>query len=185
VKIRLQAWSVEQTDGQPLVRNLMTNFAFTDANGNFTMNCVVPGTIKIARDFPQKSGGATMVFTANVGTTEVAAGETATVNLGGVGRPVVGKFVFPSTLNPSDYFLNARAFPTGQNAVPGQYFLQVDAEHNFRIDNVPSGDYRIHVFLQKVRGDRTEQPEQTYFSMPDVPGGVGDEPLVVPDIELQ
>jgi RNA polymerase sigma-70 factor (ECF subfamily) len=185
--IELQAGSVgDQARGEEQVGLSMVNRAQTDAHGKFTMDRVVPGLIQVERIFKQQSGSNSMIFFGDAGTARVTAGQTTTVNFGGVGRPVAGKFVFPPGTNPSDYFINARAFPLNDaSAGPRDYFLEVDAQHIFQIDNVIPGDYKIHVLMQKVHGDRTPQPQQMKFTMPDVPGGVSDEPLVIPDIQLQ
>jgi hypothetical protein len=184
--IDLRAYSIEQAKSPSPVRISMVNIAETNAEGDFVMECVVPGTIAICRDFRQQSGGDGMVFDAEIGSTKVEADQTTTIDLGGVGRPVVGKIIFPPALNPLDYFINARAVQSGvRDSSSVQYFLAVDEKHSFRIDDVPPGNYRIHIFLQKVRGDRTAQPEQTTFTVPEIPGGVSDEPLVIQDIQLK
>jgi len=165
----------------------MSNFAETDADGNFTLERVAPGSIQISRDVTEQSGGQSWTWTVDVGKTQVTAGQTTTVEFGGVGRPVVGKFIFPPGMTPTDYFFNARAFGSGSDpAAPDYYFLEVDEQNNFRINNVIPGDYSINVGLQKVSDrTRTRQPVPIRFTMPEVPGGVSDEPLVIPDIQLQ
>ena len=162
----------------------MANFAETDAEGNFEMERVVPGTVEIERDFQEKSGGNSMVFSAMIGSVQVAAGQTATLRLGGAGREVDGKFIFPPGKRPADYFINARAYATkdgGPSAIT--YFLQVDEQQHFRIDDCPAGDYRIHINLDRVGGDRIQEPITPVFTVPE--GAAGDEPVVIPDIRLQ
>jgi RNA polymerase sigma factor (sigma-70 family) len=184
--IQLQAYAVDQLRGGDTRTLSMVNRARTDADGNFTMDRVAPGLIQIERSFEQASGTNSMVFFGDVGTAQVMAGQTKTATLGGVGRPVVGKFVFPSGMEPIDYFINARSFPIADagSGTPA-YFLNVDARHNFQIDNVLPGTYRIHIVLQRVHGDRSTQPTLPTFTMPNLPGGVSDEPLTIPDIQLQ
>ncbi|MGA2442011.1 MAG: sigma-70 family RNA polymerase sigma factor [Tepidisphaeraceae bacterium] len=187
VGINLQTGSIGPARAEGPMPLSIVSRARTDADGNFTMERVVPGLILIERSFEQHSGSNTMICFGDGRTAQVTPGQTITVNFGGIGRPVVGKFVFPPGMNPLDYFINARAVPLRQSpATPRQdYFLDVDALHSFHINNVPAGEYRIHVFLQKVRGDRTAQPNRVTFTMPDVPDGVSEEPLVIPDIRLQ
>jgi RNA polymerase sigma factor (sigma-70 family) len=180
--VYLQAGSIDQykTDGpRPLS---MCNRATTDANGNFKMDHVVPGQIDVERNYEEPSGSTSMIFSEDIGTTQVTAGQTTTVTFGGVGRPVTGKFIFPPNLKPTDYFINARAFPNDRSS---QHFLEVAPDLTFQINNVPPGDYQIHIFLQKVRGDRADQPDLIQFTMPPIPGGVSDEPLILPDIQLK
>jgi len=180
--IRLQAGAIDRGP-----RGLsMCNRAQTDANGNFTMERVVPGNVGIERMVDEQAGSSTMTFFAEVGTVLVTEGRTTTVDFGGVGRPVAGKFIFPPEMNSADFFIDARAIPLGDNPTgPGAYFLEVDGQHNFRINNVVPGEYRIHVLVEKVRGERTAQPSEVKFTMPDVPGGVSEEPLVIPNIQLR
>jgi RNA polymerase sigma factor (sigma-70 family) len=173
--IELQAYPIDPSQTQRLVR------ARTDAFGNFVIARVPPGMIRIDRSFVERAGADTFFYSVELATIQIDVGQTVRVKFGGVGRPVTGRFVFPPGMNPSEYFINARAIPL-QSA--GQYFLQVDPQRNFRIDDVPPGDYRIHIFVQPVRGGRTALRLEPTFTMPDVPGGVSDVPLAIPDMSL-
>jgi hypothetical protein len=114
----------------------------------------------------------------------VAGGQTTTANFGGDGRPVIGKFVLPPGMNVSAASINARARPMPATD-RRQYLLQIDPKLNFRIDDVPPGQYQISILLQSPGQNRTRQAAQPAFTMPDIPGGVSDEPLVIADIQLQ
>jgi hypothetical protein len=166
--------------------------AQTDALGNFTMDRLVPGTALIYRNITQQSGANTMVFSGAMGHADVSSGKIASATFGGVGRPVAGQLSFTPGMNAEDFFINARAIMQRKPSATSQpflgvaaIFLEVDPQHHFRIDNVTPGDYKIHIFLQRIHGDRTVQPDEPTFTMPPIPGGVSDEPLVIPDIHLR
>jgi beta-lactamase regulating signal transducer with metallopeptidase domain len=182
--VDLKAYSVDPAIMQSPVRISMVNRARTDADGRFEMDRMVPGEVQVDQYAMQRSGSHGMAFTETLGAAQVFGGQTTMLDLGGVGRPVVGKFIFPPGMNSTDYFINARAINLDVTSGPKAYLLEVDEQHNFQINDVPPGKYHVHVFLQKVRGERTQQPGQIQFTVPDVPGGVSDEPLVLPDIQL-
>jgi hypothetical protein len=178
--VNLQAYEVDSAEDQRPVQVAIVERATTDAQGGFVMNRVVAGSVQIERNIEQHSGANSMIFSGDVGTAQVAAGQTTTILIGGVGRPVVGRFIYPSQMDPNDYFINARA-----NSANASDLLDVDSQRRFRVDNVLPGHYKIHIFLQKVRGDRTLQPEQMAFTMPGAPGEVSNVRLVLPDIQLR
>jgi len=182
--IDLRASSIDSAAGGNAPRISIASFARTDADGKFTLTGLLPGRTSIDRDYLEESAGGRMLYSATIGLAQVVEGQTTTVTLGGKGRPVTGRFIFPSTLNPADFLINARAYPLG-SAEGSVYFLQTDQHRHFRIDNVPAGEYRIHIFLQPAQGPRVEQSGQPRFTVPEVPGSVSDEPLVIPDIQLQ
>jgi len=72
--------------------------------------------------------------------------------------------------------------PVGGSAGAGVHLLEVDRDRHFRINDVVPGDYRIHILVQRATGDRirTAQSVEPTFTMPDIPGGVSDVPLVIP-----
>jgi len=67
----------------------------TDTDGKFVIDRVPPGTWSVCRRVPISSNGWTEARLVDV---EVAPGKTALVNVGGKGRPVVGKVVVPSSI---------------------------------------------------------------------------------------
>jgi len=91
----------------------------TDADGNYHIDRVIPGNLRVSRmvrqDYP--NGG----YASHPTQTEygaVAAGQTATVNLGGHGRAVMGKLILPPGVGPSlkSYYLNPEV--SGQSTPP-------------------------------------------------------------------
>jgi RNA polymerase sigma factor (sigma-70 family) len=185
-RIEFQTISLDQTSNKGPIPIPITNSATSDPDGNFTMDHVLPGQVLIYRNFEEQSGPISMNFRDDVGVAHVIAAQTTTLAFGGVGRPVTGKFVFPPNLNPNDYFINARAFPIKRNLdLSDNHFLEVAPDLTFQINNIPPGDYRVHIFLQKVHGDRAAQSTEPQFTMPPIPNNVSDDPLIIPDIQLK
>jgi hypothetical protein len=180
--VRLGASVMAPIEERDQVIVSMVSFAQTDAHGKFAMEGVVPGANFIERDYEQASGADTMTYSVTIGTVDVAADKTATVTLGGGGRTVIGKFVFDKSLNPADYFVNARAYPMDPHGNIAVYFLQVDRDRKFIIDDVPPGDYRIHINLDATTGDRKSEADRPQFTVPD---DKGTDPVMIPDIELK
>jgi hypothetical protein len=182
--IDLRASSIDSGAGGSATRISIASFARTDADGNFTLTGLLPGSTSIERDYLEESAGGRMFYSATIGLAQVVEGQTTTIILGGKGRPVTGRFIFPSRLTPADILINARAYSLNSSD-ESTYFLQTDEHHHFRIDNVPPGDYRIHIFLQPSQGPRVPQSSQPRFTVPEVTGGVSDEPLDIGDVHLQ
>jgi hypothetical protein len=66
-----------------------------------------------------------------------------------------------------------------------QYYAEIDADHNFRLDNVAPGDYQMTITVQILNTGRSPQPTVVPFTMPDIPGGVSDDPLILPDVVVK
>jgi hypothetical protein len=93
----------------------------SDPTGKYHFDHVIPGTLQLCRMIqrPMGNGGYMIRQTQNENVT-VAAGQSATVNLGGVGRAVVGKLIFPAGSSAKDYYLNDNI--NGQSAPPSESF---------------------------------------------------------------
>jgi RNA polymerase sigma factor (sigma-70 family) len=61
----------------------------TDQNGCFTFDRVAPGVLTVGRAVPEKVGGSQSL--SNPVAVELAPGQTARVQIGGTGRPVIGR----------------------------------------------------------------------------------------------
>jgi hypothetical protein len=205
----------------------MVNFqlqAMTGPDGTFSVDRVPPGPVQVARLVAQMSGQAMMSINDQPTTVAVAAGETAKVTVGGVGRPVEGKLVFPPGMSADNYFINATAVggemtyppqmpdsvrsadlqakmtwmqvfalsPAGREYVKAnpemgsqkRYAMELEPDQKFRLRNVMPGDYVMMINVQSPQGGRQGQPARVLFTMPDIPGGVSDEPLVIPDVKI-
>ncbi len=91
-------WAPEEampiTQGQQLT---------ADIRGNFTFEHVMPGELSVSRFFTlERLRGS--VGTGDSRSVTVEPGKTTWVDLGGTGRPVVGRFVLPSGIKPSAIF---------------------------------------------------------------------------------
>lgn len=64
----------------------------TDADGNYRIDRVPPGKVGIGRDIRLRENMTGRTLTQKI---TVEPGQTTVVNLGGTGRPVVGRFVWP------------------------------------------------------------------------------------------
>jgi hypothetical protein len=65
------------------------------------------------------------------------------------------------------------------------YFAEIDASHNFRIDNVVPGEYQMTITVQVLNTGCMPPPTVVPFTVPDIPGGVSDEPLALPDVHVK
>ncbi|MHC4498186.1 MAG: carboxypeptidase regulatory-like domain-containing protein, partial [Planctomycetota bacterium] len=70
--------------------------AGTDAHGNFVLERVIPGVVKVAHEFYV---GGKRVVRSHAELVEVGAGETIAVEIGGKGRAIVGRLALPADIN--------------------------------------------------------------------------------------
>jgi hypothetical protein len=91
--------------------------AKSDADGHFVVTDVRPGHVQVSRVIPAHIGppnrmvGSVATFATIL---NVQSGKTATVNLGGGGREVVGRIIIPDSFDKYRYTLAAGATPTAQ-----------------------------------------------------------------------
>lgn len=133
-------------DGVP--RMFSQHLATTGPDGRFVFERVIPGKGRIGRR---------IIFMVNEGATEVTsscriaaefpAGKTVHIDLGGAGRPVIGRLEPRAgfTGKPRWNFASIRAMPAGAADDPDRpYFrVTVDRDGRFRIDDVPPGRYSL------------------------------------------
>jgi peroxiredoxin len=74
-----------------------------DARGRFALDHVLPGLVIFARTGPSFGG-----LTSDLRWVDIEPGRTVTVDIGGVGRPVVGRVAFPKDV-PAPQFTSGRA----------------------------------------------------------------------------
>ena len=92
--------------------------------------------------------GATEVTSSCMIAANFPAGETVHIDLGGTGRPVVGKLQPPAgfTGKVRWNFALVTASPTQPERADGPYLTAtVDRDGKFRIDDVPAGHYSLSV----------------------------------------
>ncbi|MGA2232476.1 MAG: carboxypeptidase-like regulatory domain-containing protein [Tepidisphaeraceae bacterium] len=201
--------------------------AVAGQDGSFDFNRVPPGTVQVGRLVIQRSSRYSSSGYTDMVSVDLKPGGSATVKLGGMGRPVTGKLVFqPALAAAQDIILRVNVTGTSRitpppqmpanvrNGTPAaqdmwmqlwgmtaagkeyiashpavsgtrQYYAEIDADHNFRLDNVTPGDYQMVINVQIINAGRSPQPTVVPFTVPDIPGGVSDDPLVLPDVVVK
>jgi hypothetical protein len=126
----------------------------TGPDGRFVFERVIPGTGSIGRQITMiVDQGATEVTSSCMTPVEFPAGKTLHIDLGGTGRPVVGKLQAPEGFTGKVRWnfahVDARATGGGaQDAVP-YLTATVARDGSFRMDDVPAGDYMLNaMFMQ-------------------------------------
>ena len=75
-------------------------------DGSFHFDRVMPGSVEIGRMIQRNFGNNHMQRITETDNINVEAGKTASVNLGGVGRPVIGKLILPTGQSMKNYYLS-------------------------------------------------------------------------------
>ncbi len=143
----------------------------TDDEGKFAFKRVSPGEWYVGRMIRI---GANMSTTTHSTFCEVKPGQTATVAIGGTGRPVVGRVAAPKgkTLRLAEWRTqgNVTGIPTSQPAaelfrtlgkllaegktppprrVNTSYAVVLQDDGSFRIEDVPAGSYRMNISFRE------------------------------------
>ena len=193
------------------------NRAETDADGKFVFPKLTPGKWFV-RLLPIDHNGRSP----NEKSVQLAAGQTAHVTLGGVGRPVIGRVQWPGGKPPLGDLSHIRAgvepkmpepasppkevrdrgpdavrawMKQWQESNEGKAWIEkaqqrsncprsasVDSRGALRIEEVMPGQYQLDVHIEakdeRLPWDRPDHLRYSYeFSVPEIPGGVSDEPL--------
>jgi beta-lactamase regulating signal transducer with metallopeptidase domain/uncharacterized GH25 family protein len=136
--------------GQGLAHIYTQHGAVTGPAGRFVFDRVIPGKGSLGRNITLiASEGATEVTSSCMVPVEFVAGKTLHVELGGSGRPVIGKLQPPSGA-PAPVrwsFALVMAVPSDAKTRENGAFLTatVDRDGKFRIDDVPAGSYTLSV----------------------------------------
>ena len=151
--------TIQSSATGPRARNGPRVFTFHDAttgpDGRFVFDRVLPGSGRIGRRITLTEGGATEIASSVMVAANFPAGETVRIDLGGTGRPVVGKLRPPEGFNE-----NVRwnfALVTGRpDLIAGRregpsFTTFVGPDSTFRIDDVPQCSYVLYVFFQRDR----------------------------------
>jgi hypothetical protein len=157
----------------------------TGPDGRFRLDHLPPGPMQICRQVRERFGSTTLgVDTLDTPVT-IPAGRTITVNLGGAGRPVIGRLALPAdATNPAGYDIDAAAVAVA-GGPPARYQLQFGSNENFRIDDVLPGTYRVMVNFSISGNKGRVLHGSAKFTMPPIPGGVSGQPLKIPDIVMK
>jgi peroxiredoxin len=199
----------------------------TDAQGQFIMSRVPAGQVAVAPHPTPESSGRPMQEI------EVQPGKTATVIVGGQGRPVVGRVLIPPSLaKRSDWtfrncFVDPKIdlvpspMPKGLTDAPlpeqakwWQSFEKTDAakfyqdavdhrwdlfhartyeftiqpDGSFRVEDIVPGNYQVtfNVYTKKLANKPRQMLArgQVNFTVPPIPGGRTDDPLPIPNVQI-
>jgi len=164
----------------------------TDKNGHFTFPRLLPGKGTVARATPLD--GRARRFNYHIGV-EVKAGETTRVQIGGTGRPVIGKIIIPDIIQNVfvDWKYTHGVLRISSPIDPSYKVLGFEFEKNgsFRAEDVPAGDYCIYVYAygpppdsRSRRGERIGVLSRV-FNVPEMPGGRSDEPFDLGELEME
>jgi hypothetical protein len=163
--------------------------AVTDSNGTFVFDRVPPGEATISRSIRISDRMTRYSHSTSV---EVEAGQTASITIGGTGRPVTGTVLVPGYLKEkfawqyTDYGLRVDS----SEGPYRQLGFKIQGDGTFRIDDVPSGNYYLYVNAygppaepRAFRGERIGLLSQ-HFNIPEMSNGRSDEPLDLGELEL-
>ncbi len=136
-------------DGGPGERDLVRVYksvsAQADAQGRYVLEHVVPGPGKVGRMLVSRDGNRR--YPVGMEPVDVEPGATTRIDVGGGGRPVVGRATYDG---PVDWLHNRAALlrtELGALDIPAaEYKLYVgeyDGNGRFRIEDVPPGRYRL------------------------------------------
>lgn len=155
----------------------------TDENGRFTIQFVPPGERQVVRLIPIGRGKGWSHYTRFT----IAPGETKSLQVGGVGRPIIGKLATtnpdrkvnwksghhnlgtrwpqpPRFTNPED----ARKWQSSPEMLEARkkfrsYTLEVAEDGTFRIADVLPGEYTLRVHLTEPGGDDSGPLHETFL----------------------
>jgi hypothetical protein len=176
--------------------------ATTDDAGRFAFVRVMPGEVTISRSILLKKLSTSQTWghshTAHV---DVAPGATARVDIGGTGRPVVGKVTPPAGLaGPIDWTFSMNSLipkvtpiqaliRSGLKKAPrfaaGGATVKLEADGSFRVDDVEAGTYDLIIMVNEPPrdpfragiGQDVIATARREVVVPAMPGGRSDEPL--------
>jgi len=163
----------------------------TDEDGHFAFAHVLPGEGVIVRAIPINDRARRYSHDMDI---EVKSGQTTRVQIGGTGRPVVGKIVIPDMIeNIFDWQYTDRSLRISSPINPPYkvFSLECDKDGSFRVEDVPAGDYCIYVYAYGPPPDTRSRWGESIgvlthpFNIPRMPGGRSDEPLDLGVLELQ
>lgn len=167
-----------------------------DANGEFTIDRVLPGKILIGRMLyvPHPTGGGGMATSGWSTQAEVKAGETADLQIGGTGRPVTGKLIEDSKTKVAIDWTKVSeplvieewdAIEGALNRTSSRFAGRIDPSGAFRVWDVAAGHYKFFAPVPGNNQARSFRPDgaQFEFTIPEIPDGRSDEPFDLGNIE--
>jgi hypothetical protein len=162
----------------------------TDKNGNFVFSRVLPDEGVVTRAIPIDARVKRFTHSVSV---NVKSGQTTRVQIGGTGRPVVGKIVIPEMIEDKfDWQYTSHSLRVSSPNSPYRILaLEFDKDGSFRVEDVPAGDYYIYVHAyEPPPNTRTPRGERIGvlshpFNIPKMPDGRSNEPLDLGILEME
>jgi Carboxypeptidase regulatory-like domain len=157
----------------------------TDPNGRFRLPRVFPGHYDVVRVVPN---GVSRIMPVKLGTMDVTAGRSYDLNIGGSGRPVVGRVAISGNVRWMVRSATVEA-KVASGGKPRQYGIQVDADGRFRAENIGPGEYTLRIGIHEPPPDytcgwgRLIGDFQREFTVKEIAGGVSDDPLELGELE--
>jgi len=163
----------------------------TDENGHFAFLHVLPDKGLVVRVTVLDDRGRR--YSRHIGV-EVTSGQTTRIEMGGIGRPVVGRIIIPDMIKDVfDWqYTDRRLRISSPDSPPYNVFpFECDKDGAFRVEDVPAGDYWLYVNAYGPPPNtrrRWGEPIGVLshpFNIPEMPGGRSDEPLDLGELEFE
>jgi RNA polymerase sigma factor (sigma-70 family) len=178
--------TLEEWDAWRIMHGARTK---TDSRGRFVFDRVLPtiGNSVIGAELRWQLPSSAVARTRIV---RVPPGQVARIELGGTGRPVIGRLIAPAGLpgfTGNLYPQTPATQPSNTESWPPIYPVDVQSDGSFRADDVPAGKYWLTlVCLEKVRNTPLSDvlaSTGAQVIIPEMPGGRSDQPLDVGKLE--
>ncbi|MHC4499767.1 MAG: carboxypeptidase regulatory-like domain-containing protein, partial [Planctomycetota bacterium] len=148
--------------------------AGTDANGKFVLERVIPGVVKVGHQFFVRGRRAVRSHAELV---EVGAGQTVAVEIGGKGRPTVGRLELPPDMNDSVDWANVWSWIALKLPEPphpedfNQLIMKEQKEWEQRWRESEEGEAYAKMEWEKGRSYGVRMEDDGTFRAEDVPPG--------------
>jgi hypothetical protein len=124
----------------------------TDLHGRFVFDRVLPGKRRLSAKRTTGRGESEISSSVSIAV-DCPPGQTAHVDLGTTGRPVIGQLRRPSESKPEAEWKSAQIYigqAKQQTSPEAQLFFQATPDHegNFAIEDLPPGDYWLTAVLE-------------------------------------
>ena len=204
--------AIFMTDNRQTIRDdprLFFNYnTTTDNEGRYVIERVPPGEVYVGREIKLSDRSTGYSHYTPV---EVEPGQTARVDIGGTGRPLIGRVITPGIANENRDFamsflrptpppsnlllelakrLKAPEKPASGPRPPSSYAVKVETDGSFRVDDVPAGDYDLDIRVYEPPTGELHMVGELLGSIthkvvvPEMPDGRSDEPLDLGALEL-
>jgi peroxiredoxin len=182
--LRLQPHELHLPRGEEEPRIFRQDDLATDADGRFQLARVMPGDYDVIRVVPS---GVRRITFVNMARLDVVAGRSYDLNIGGSGRPVVGRVVLPT--NVPWMVRNAVIAPQAATSKRLALGVQISVNGRFRAENIAPGEYKLRISIHEPPPDDAcgwgpligEFSRE--FTVSPIAGGVTDDPLDLGDLE--